>query len=83
MRKIVTGQTKSGVIRNVTNFGAFVSLGDDVSGMIHISQLSTRRLAHPTEVVNVDDSVVVTVLKVDLDTGRISLKLNENRTRRS
>ncbi len=74
----------SGVIKKVTNFGAFVNLGDDVTGLIHISQLSTKRLGHPTEVVNVDDSVMVTVLKVDVDAERVSLKLKtENRTRRS
>jgi small subunit ribosomal protein S1 len=74
----------SGVIKNVTNFGAFVNLGDDVTGLIHISQLSTKRLGHPTEVVNVDDRVMVTVLKVDVDAERVSLKLKtENRTRRS
>jgi ribosomal protein S1 len=68
---------------NVTDFGAFVSLGDDVTGLIHISQLSSRRLGHPTEVVNVDDSVMVTVLKVDMDAERVSLKLKtESRTRR-
>jgi small subunit ribosomal protein S1 len=70
----------SGVIKKVTNFGAFVNLGDDVTGLIHISQLSTKRLGHPTEVVNVDDSVMVTVLKVDVDAERVSLKLHtENR----
>jgi DNA-binding MarR family transcriptional regulator len=84
LRKIAAGQTMSGVIKNVTNFGAFVNLGDDVTGLIHISQLSTKRLGHPTEVVNVDDSVMVTVLKVDVDAERVSLKLKtENRTRRS
>jgi hypothetical protein len=84
LRKITAGQTMSGVIKNVTNFGAFVNLGDDVTGLIHISQLSTKRLGHPTEVINVDDSVMVTVLKVDVDAERVSLKLKtENRTRRS
>ena len=73
----------SGAIKNVTDFGAFV-MGDDVTGLIHISQLSLRRLGHPTEIVNVDDSVMVTVLKVDVDAERVSLKLKtENRTSRS
>lgn len=80
LRNITAGQTMPGVIKNVTNFGAFVDLGDDVTGLIHISQLSTKRLRHPTEVVNVDDSVMVTVLKVDVDAEKVSLKLNtENR----
>ena len=81
LRKIVAGQTLSGVIKNVTNFGAFVNLGDDVTGLIHISQLSTKRLRHPTEVVNVDDNVTVTVLKVDIDAERVSLKLNTQNRR--
>ena len=75
LRKITAGQTMSGVIKNVTKFGAFVNLGDDVTGLIHISQLSTHRVGHPTEVVNVEDSVMVTVLKVDVDAERVSLKL--------
>lgn len=84
LRKITAGETMSGVIKNVTDFGAFVNLGDDVTGLIHISQLSSRRLGHPTEVVNVDDSVMVTVLKVDVDAERVSLKLKTaKRTRRS
>ncbi len=48
LRKITAGQTMSGVIKKVTNFGAFVNLGDDVTGqLIHISQLSTKRLGTP------------------------------------
>lgn len=83
LRKIVAGQTMSGVIKNVTNFGAFVNLGDNVTGLIHISQLSTKRVGHPTEVVNVDDSVMVTVLKVDVEAERVSLKLKTENHKRS
>jgi small subunit ribosomal protein S1 len=52
-----------------------VNLGDDVTGLIHISQLSTQRPGHPTEIVNVGDSLTVIVLKVDVGTGRVSLRL--------
>ncbi|MGV7990935.1 S1 RNA-binding domain-containing protein [Mycobacterium kansasii] len=78
LRKITVGQTISGVIEGIAHFGAFVDLGDHVTGLIHISQLSTRRVGHPTEVVNVDDAVTVTVLKVDLESGRVSLKLKRS-----
>ena len=62
------------IARTSPTMGAFVNLGD-VTGLIHISQLSPRRIGHPTEVVNVDDSVMVTVLTVDLDAEQVSLKL--------
>ncbi|MBU8820887.1 S1 RNA-binding domain-containing protein [Mycolicibacterium goodii] len=65
----------SGVVRNITDYGAFVSLGDDVTGLIHISQLSRRRISHPSEIVNVDDAVMVIVVSVDLEAERVSLKL--------
>ncbi|WP_328397980.1 S1 RNA-binding domain-containing protein [Nocardia sp. NBC_00416] len=83
LRKITVGQTMSGVIKNVTNFGAFVDLGDAVTGLIHISHLSARRPGHPTEVVNVGDNVTVAVLNVDFDRERVSLSLKaESRTGR-
>ncbi|MDP7707438.1 S1 RNA-binding domain-containing protein [Mycobacterium sp. TY815] len=75
LRKIAVGQTMSGVVKSIAVFGAFVNLGHDVTGLIHISQLATRRVGHPTEVVNVDDNVIVTVLNVDVEAGRVSLKL--------
>lgn len=79
LRKIAAGQTMSGVVKNVTTFGAFVNLGDDVTGLIHISQLSPhRRPGHPTEVVNVGDNVMVTVLNVNVAAERVSLKLKSD-----
>ncbi len=65
-----------GEVRHITNFGAFVDIGG-VDGLIHISELSWGRVEHPTEVVNVGDTVEVEVLNFDEERGRISLGLKQ------
>jgi S1 RNA binding domain len=74
LRKLAVGQTLSGSITNVTDFGAFVDLGD-VDGLIHKSRLGRRRVEHPSEVVTVGDTVSVMVVEVDLERERVSLTL--------
>jgi len=75
LRGMNVGGTLAGVVKSLTDFGAFVNLGA-VDGLIHISELAPRRVQHPSEVVNVGDSVTVTVLRVDVDAGSASLRLN-------
>lgn len=75
LRAISVGDTMAGVIKSIKDFGAFVNLGA-VDGLIHISELSTRRVAHPSEVVDVGDSVTVTVIRVEVEAGRVGLRLN-------
>lgn len=66
------GKEYEGVVKSITNYGAFVDLGG-IDGMVHISELSWNRIKHPTEVVNVGDSVKVYIKKLDHENGKISL----------
>ena len=56
-------------------YGAFIDLGDDISGLVHISQVSNKFIKHPSEVVAVGDVVKVAVLDVDQKRGRLSLTM--------
>ncbi|MBK9968381.1 MAG: S1 RNA-binding domain-containing protein [Holophagales bacterium] len=69
------GMTCPGIVTNVTNFGAFVDIGVHQDGLVHISQLSTRYVKDPREVVSPGDRVQVKVLAVDLAKQRISLTM--------
>ncbi|GAA3528439.1 hypothetical protein AFL01nite_02350 [Aeromicrobium flavum] len=68
------GSVVTGTVKTITNFGAFVDLGE-VDGLIHISQLANRRVEHPSDVVEIGEAVTVRVLEVDLERGRVSLSL--------
>lgn len=70
------GQVFQGEVTRLANFGAFVDLGGS-DGLIHISELSWKRIKHPSEVVKVGDIVEVSVLKVDKASKKISLRLND------
>lgn len=69
---IAEGQEFTGTVKSLTNYGAFVDLGG-VDGMIHISELSWKRIKHPSEVVNVGDTVKVFVKALDTEKRKISL----------
>jgi len=71
--KYPVGQVVSGKVVSVTDFGAFVELEEGIEGLVHVSQLSDKRVAHPSEVVKVGDTVSVKVLKVNPAERRISL----------
>ena len=72
--KYPTASRQKGVVRNLTNFGAFVELEEGVDGLIHISDLSwTKKVRHPGEVVKKGEDVEVMVLNIDKDNRRISL----------
>jgi protein Tex len=68
----------SGIVTNVTNFGAFVDIGVHQDGLIHISQLSDKFVKNPADVVHVNQRVTVTILSIDLERKRISLSLRTN-----
>ena len=72
LSEIAQGQIREGVVRSLQDFGAFVDLGG-VDGMIHVSQMSWDRIAHPKEVLTVGQNVKVRVEKVNPETGKISL----------
>ena len=76
MKSLYEGEIREGKVARITNFGAFVNLGG-VDGLIHISELSWRRVNHPSEVVRVGDVVEVLVLKVDSKKEKISLSLRQ------
>ncbi|NYT01303.1 MAG: RNA-binding transcriptional accessory protein [Methanosarcinales archaeon] len=71
------GMKLSGIVTNVTAFGAFVDVGVHQDGLVHISQLANRFVRDPAEVVRVHQQVTVTVLDVDLERKRISLSMKE------
>lgn len=66
------GKVYTGVVKSITNFGAFVDLGG-VDGLVHVSELSWSRIKHPSEVVNVGDSIEVYIKDIDKETNKISL----------
>jgi small subunit ribosomal protein S1 len=70
------GAIVSGVVKNITDYGAFVDLGG-IDGLLHITDLAWRRVRHPTEVVNVGDEVSAKVLKFDQEKNRVSLGLKQ------
>lgn len=70
------GAVVKGVVKNITDYGAFVDLGG-IDGLLHITDLAWRRVKHPTEVVNVGDEVTAKVLKFDTEKNRVSLGLKQ------
>lgn len=74
---IKVGTIMQGTVRNITDFGVFVDIGIKTAGLIHISELSVKRVKHPLEVVSVGDIVKVMVISVDEKRGRIGLSLKQ------
>ncbi|HIC24874.1 MAG TPA: S1 RNA-binding domain-containing protein, partial [Gammaproteobacteria bacterium] len=72
LENIEEGQVIRGVVKNLTDYGAFVNLGG-LDGLLHITDISWKRVKHPSEVVNVGDEVDVRVLKFDRGRNRVSL----------
>ncbi|HNQ03738.1 MAG TPA: 30S ribosomal protein S1 [Thiobacillaceae bacterium] len=70
------GAIVKGIVKNITEYGAFVDLGG-IDGLLHITDLAWRRVKHPTEVVNVGDEVSAMVLKFDQEKNRVSLGLKQ------
>jgi uncharacterized protein len=67
----------NGVVRNVVDFGAFIDIGVEQDGLVHISQLSEKFVRHPMEVVSVGQSVKVRVLSIEAERKRISLSMKD------
>ena len=72
---LTEGMILPGIVTNITNFGAFVDIGVHQDGLIHISQMSNRRIAHPLDVVKLHQHLRVRVIEVDRRRNRISLSL--------
>ena len=75
MKDLKPGMVLSGTVRNVIDFGVFVDIGVHQDGLVHISQVSSRRVQHPSEIVKVGDIVKVAVLEVDEKRKRIGLTM--------
>ena len=80
MKDLKPGMILKGTVRNVIDFGAFVDIGVHQDGLVHISQISNRRIEHPLDAVSVGEIVDVKVLDVDAAKARISLtmRIDEN-----
>ena len=74
---IQVGALMRGTVRNITDFGVFVDIGIKTAGLIHISELSKKRVKHPLDVVSVGDILTVMVISVDEKRGRIGLSLKQ------
>ena len=70
------GQEMTGVVKNLTDYGAFLDLGG-IDGLLHITDMAWKRVKHPSEVVNVGEEIKVKVLKFDRDRNRVSLGLKQ------
>ena len=70
------GQDVKGIVKNLTDYGAFVDLGG-VDGLLHITDMAWRRIRHPSEMVNVGDEVDVRILKFDREKNRVSLGMKQ------
>ena len=73
---LTEGATVKGIIKNITDYGAFVDLGG-IDGLLHITDLAWRRVKHPSEILNVGDEVEAKVLKFDQEKNRVSLGLKQ------
>ncbi|MBZ0136267.1 MAG: 30S ribosomal protein S1 [Planctomycetes bacterium] len=76
LSEIEEGQVREGVVKNIADFGAFVDLGG-IDGLLHITDMTWGRIQHPSEVVKINETVKVKVLKVDRDRERIALGMKQ------
>jgi small subunit ribosomal protein S1 len=74
--KLAEGDIIDGVVKNITDYGAFVDLGG-VDGLLHVTDMAWRRVNHPSEILNIGETVKVQVIKVNKDTQRISLGMKQ------
>ena len=67
---------REGVVKNITDYGAFVDLGG-IDGLLHVTDMSWKRVSHPSQVLDVGDTVKVQIVKINPDTQRISLGMKQ------
>ena len=70
------GEVREGVVKNITDYGAFVDLGG-IDGLLHVTDMSWKRVSHPSQVLNVGDTVKVQIVKINPETQRISLGMKQ------
>lgn len=76
VKELLVGQVREGIVKNITDFGAFIDLGG-LDGLLHITDMSWGRVGHPSEVVDIGAKIDVKVLDIDWDRERISLGLKQ------
>ena len=74
--KLAEGQVLDGVVKNITEYGAFVDLGG-VDGLLHVTDMAWRRINHPSEILSIGETLKVQVIKINKDTHRISLGIKQ------
>jgi small subunit ribosomal protein S1 len=73
---LTEGQIIDGIVKNITDYGAFVDLGG-IDGLLHVTDISYKRVAHPSELINIGDTVKVQIVRINRDTQRISLGMKQ------
>jgi small subunit ribosomal protein S1 len=76
IQTLTEGQVIDGVVKNITDYGAFVDLGG-IDGLLHVTDVSYKRVNHPSEVLNIGDTVKVQIIRINRDTQRISLGMKQ------
>jgi small subunit ribosomal protein S1 len=76
IQSLAEGQVIEGVVKNITDYGAFVDLGG-IDGLLHVTDVSYKRVNHPSEVLGIGDTVKVQIIRINKDTQRISLGMKQ------
>jgi len=76
LKELEIGQSRSGIVKNIADFGAFVDLGG-IDGLLHITDMSWGRINHPSEMVKIDDTLEVMILNIDYEKEKIALGLKQ------
>src|ERR671918_1831163 len=79
IQSLTEGQVLDGVVKNITDYGAFVDLGG-IDGLLHVTDISYKRVNHPSEVLNIGDTVKVQIIRINRETQRISLGMKQLET---
>ncbi|WP_164115727.1 30S ribosomal protein S1 [Sphingorhabdus sp. Alg239-R122] len=76
IKDLTEGQMIEGVVKNITDYGAFVDLGG-IDGLLHVTDMSYKRINHPNEIINIGDTVKVQIIRINQETQRISLGMKQ------
>jgi small subunit ribosomal protein S1 len=76
IQSLAEGQVIDGVVKNITDYGAFVDLGG-IDGLLHVTDISYKRVQHPSEIINIGDTVKVQIVRINRETQRISLGMKQ------
>ncbi|EMD82875.1 30S ribosomal protein S1 [Pacificimonas flava] len=76
IQSLTEGQVVEGVVKNITDYGAFVDLGG-IDGLLHVTDMSYKRVGHPSEILSISDTVKVQIIRINRETQRISLGMKQ------